>query len=575
MAQFADRWVRLAEKPWFFPSVLAALCLLVIVVPLSIGGLHASGDLTVYLSFAQEFKASIFEGDLFPAWTFDNLGYGGVGLRFYPPMAGLTTALIATLTGSWFYAIWIYFILWTAIGCLGMYLFVREWSTTYQGILASLLYAIAPFPVAEIYQFSLYAEFAAGAIIPFCFLFITRLLRGQHWYNTIGLGISFSALILTHIPTTIIVGISFLIYIPLLLERRDIGNTFLRLCGSGALALVLTVFYWLPVVTELEWLKHNQERYSAVLAGYQTWLFPNILHASEVPEYYLPVYKNLDAIIVLTAAFLIPYFLVVIFARRDLKEHDGRLLTSVTAAGLFGFFMASTASAWIWSQFTLLQKIQFPWRWMTLTSVLAVASFTISLPKLFKIHSAARRFALLCMIGVIALMIVYDVRQSFAKLNRISRAEFDEMLRESINPSGTSYEAWWPIWAKGDALKTTDKVTADARGTEIKTWDRDRRSFEIGPGSATNARIATFFYPHWRARINGQQADLSHDENGAIIIRLPAEHSSVELYFQEPPMNVIASWVSLGTLIIFAVVVLIMAVRNFRRRSFRLVSAIE
>ena len=574
MPQFLDRWSRRVEKTWFFPSAVAVMCFLVIIVPLSIGGLHASGDLTVYLSFAQEFRSSLLEGDLFPAWTFDNVGYGGVGLRFYPPMAGLTTALIASLTGSWFYAIWIYFILWLAVGCTGVYLFVRDWSTPQQGLLAGILYAIAPFPVAEIYQFSLYAEFAAGAIVPYCFLYITRSIRYQRWSDAIGLTLSLSVLILTHIPTTIITGFSLFLYALFIIERRAIGNTILKVCTAGSLGLLLTAFYWLPVITELEWLKHNQEKYSTAMAGYQQWIFPHILRAGEAPGYLVPVYRNMDAIIILTVAFLIPYFLILVIDRRGLKERYGRLCASVALVGLFGFFMSSSASAWIWSQFALLQKIQFPWRWMTLTSVLAVASFAFSLPLLLKTYSAVRTFALMGVIGMIALVIVYDVRQSFARLNTISRTEFEDMLRESINPSGTSYEAWWPIWAKSDALKTTDKVTAGARAVEIKTWHRDRRTFAIAPGLGETARIATFFYPHWRARVNGAAAEITHDENGAIVIPLSAEYSSIELYFREPMMNIIASWVSLGTLIILATALLIFGWRNIGRRSLWFTSII-
>src|SRR6185503_9853700 len=168
--------LRLIDKRWFLPFAIAVMCVLVIILPLAVGGLHASGDLTVYLSFAQEFRASFGSGDLFPSWTIDNLGYGSVGLRFYPPMAAFLTAVIQLVIRDWYYSIWVYFIIWQVVGCCGMYLLVSRFSIKRLGKIAAILYAVMPFPVAEIYQYSLYAEFAAGAIIPFCFYFTARIL---------------------------------------------------------------------------------------------------------------------------------------------------------------------------------------------------------------------------------------------------------------------------------------------------------------------------------------------------------------------------------------------------------------
>jgi uncharacterized membrane protein YfhO len=64
-------------------------------------------------------------------------------------------------------------------------------------------------------------------------------------------------------------------------------------------------------------------------------------------------------------------------------------------------------------------------------------------------------------------------------------------------------------------------------------------------GRPRNLRIATFYYPYWKAEINGQAAEVQKDENGVIKIQLSGEKSKVRLYFQEPYINRIALWLSL------------------------------
>jgi len=44
--------LRLIDKRWFLPFAIAVMCVLVIILPLAVGGLHASGDLTVNSALA-------------------------------------------------------------------------------------------------------------------------------------------------------------------------------------------------------------------------------------------------------------------------------------------------------------------------------------------------------------------------------------------------------------------------------------------------------------------------------------------------------------------------------------------
>lgn len=554
------------KKP-FVLALILLICVITVIIPIALGGLHASGDLGVYLSFAEQAYDSVVSGHLFLSWANDNLGFGNVGLRFYPPVASYVSASFYIGTGSWYYTLWIYFYVWMVVGSWGVYLWVKEFGTPIQGLFAGLLYAIIPFPLAEIYQYSLYAEFAAGALIPYCLLYVTKVCSRRGWTDVCYLAVALTILILTHIPTTIIAAISILIYIPFLVDWRDLRAVVTRLLLSVVLTLMASFLYWIKVVTEIGWLAHNSDKYYTGFAGYQQWIFPNTMLHPDSPSYYMPVYRNLDAIIVLTMFMLTPFLLVLIARRWDLTAKISRTEWGLAASSLAGFFMLSYLSEPIWSLFTLLQKIQFPWRWLTVLSALATFLFVNSTSRLTLAFSRHKNIIVVCVALLVALMLVYDVRQSFLRSNTISLQEFQLLDEAKYYPEGTSFQAWWPIWAKSGAFEDRTPVSAGDREVELSLWKTEKREFSIEEGSPTNVRVATFYYPYWQAKVNGKTVDVGKDENGVITLPVPAERSEVTLQFIEPTLNIVARWVSIAVWLLLVVAVVIQLKLKFHSSS--------
>ncbi len=132
--------------------------------------------------------------------------------------------------------------------------------------------------------------------------------------------------------------------------------------------------------------------------------------------------------------------------------------------------------------------------------------------------------------------------------NRISRTEFNNFAEEV--PLRATHAAWWPIWAGANAFETRELVIADGRTVEISDWKSERRKFTVGEGVAANLRVATFYYPYWRASVNGQIVEVNKDENGAITLPISKERSEVDLRFEEPFLYTVACWMSVAAWII-------------------------
>ncbi len=101
-------------------------------------------------------------------------------------------------------------------------------------------------------------------------------------------------------------------------------------------------------------------------------------------------------------------------------------------------------------------------------------------------------------------------------------------------PEKENYVFWWSIWSKSEALRVKEKVLAENRTATITDWKPEERSFTVETGTPTVARIATFYYPRWKATVNDNPINVEMDENGVMLIPLPAEKSTVRIFFQEP-----------------------------------------
>lgn len=561
MNDLLDRLERSCQKRWFCVLAILVICFLSVVLPVILYGLHGSGDTFVYLAFGEDVRQAWAAGQIFPSWGSGGLSYGSVGIRFYPPVSFYTLAALVSLSGSWYFALLASNFLWMFVGCWGIFLFVRDRANGSWGVAAALVYAFIPFHLAEIYQFSLIGEFAAGAILPYCFLYSARLCERNEHRDIVGFSIAFGFLILTHIPSTMIAALTIGLFILLLLQR-PVLQTLIRFTVAGAISLAWTSFYWLKVVAEANWVAHNTSRFASNFTDYSKWLFPMSVFPDGTNDIYIPIYRNIDAMVTITALLFL-HAIVVLLLSPGLDRADQRLikwLRAMSISAVFGSFMLSSLSSFFWNGIPLLQKLQFPWRWLGIVSVIATAVFTVSLFSLVKQGSKSRKIAVA--IGVAAAIIIgsYDVRQSFLRSNIITNLEIEQMLEVRNAPVGTTLEAWWPIWAKPEAFKSSQKISSE-REVLVKKHDPDHLEFVIGNGLPETIRVGTFYYPHWKAKINGIVQNIASDENGAILINIGAEASNVELLFEEPQYVHFSTWLSMAT-VLFVLVLFVMSYRQ-------------
>lgn len=517
-------------------------------------GLPAGNDLVQHYQFAQTIHQSITNFEIYPHYDPNiNQTYGDYAIRFYPPFGYYILATLYILIGNWYWASLVTFFLVFLVSGIGAYLWAKEEYSPNHAILASAIFIFAPHHLNQIYNNFLFAEFVSSAIIPFCFLFITRICRRGNYSDVIGLAVSYSLLLITHLPLTIIGSIAFAIYGLLSLRKGLFINALVKLAGAVGLGLVASSFYWLRMISEINWVNHSTEEYvSGTFKFSDNFLFTpnNILNSNtDVSVLWLA-----DLMLLAVLLISIPSVYLLIKERAKLSQF------TIATASLFFFsvFMTTPLSSFIWNNLEFLQKVQFPWRWLGIVSIsgaiFVVKGIIFASEKMEKNKNPFLSLGL----GFVLLVFIFSSAFIVKQAYYLPREAFDKQIDQLATQS--SFDCWWMVWMKSSALSIKEKAIADAREIQIVSWERNRKKINVSAGNATKMRIALFYYPHWQAEVNNQKVEIEKADDGAIIIPLTGEKSEVKLDFVEPFFIRIANyaailvWLLFGTFSVYLIV---------------------
>ena len=537
------------HKNWVCIGIVILFSLVTFLAPIAFWGIPSGLDLETDLRFASAYMDAIRHGTLLTAWANDGGGFGSIGVRFYPPLPFITLALTQLATQNWFTSLCLNLTLWMVVGGIGMFYLCRQWGSPMQSTAAAVIYAVVPGRLNEIFQYVLYAEFAAWAILPFCFLFLSRVCERRRWSDAFALATTSALLVLTHIPTTIIAALVFPIFTLFLIERSSLKKTLVQLGFAFVVTLLATAFRLVILVNELSWLAHNDSRYISGFYETSSWLFPAVLVPHKLLLLVIGSWIS-DITVALTVILLVPSLIVAWNGRLVTSDRLRIVIRAMLFTALFVFFMVSRLSEPIWRYFSLLQKIQFPWRMLSVLSIMAVVGLSLSIPILTQTYPRLRRTILYSIVFFVVLMSLFDYTQLMYPSAPYTHKQFDKLVSELTTKP--IWEGWWPIWAKSEAFRNESKVSVSNRDVKIFEWDSADRVFKVRGGEPQEIRVATFFYPYWKATVNGAPAQVSKDENGTIIIPISSQESEVHLFFEEPVIERLAIWVSLLTWIAVA-----------------------
>jgi 6-pyruvoyl-tetrahydropterin synthase related domain len=525
-----------------------ALVGIVTMIPIMIWGIPAGADLANHYRFALPFYESIRSGHLYPGWLAEsNNGFGDARFRFYPPGLYYFLAAFRLLTG-WYSASVFGFTMLTVLGGLGTYFWARGTYPAKVAMWAGIIYTIAPYHLNELYQASLLSEYAACSVLPFVFAFVERICRRQGTANIAGLGVSYALLILLNLPLTVIGSFAVCVYALFLLHRPQLLTTILKLGLGIATGLAASAFFWTTVLAELSWIKGNSASPN-IYYDYRS----NFLFSTAALTNRNTWYANLLALAVL--GLLLPA--VILLKRKAAASVSRSTLRATAILTAVSFLMATALSRPLWAVLPKLREVQFPWRWLAITSLGGSILLAASIPKWKeRWRNDFRPLHLVPALGVV-LSVLFVITQVVWDSEFLSRQRFDSLLTDMRG--SPSFKDWMPIWASDGVqpYSMKDRVDANSRTVTINDWLPQQRVFKIDNGPPVEARIRTFYYPLWSASTGERLLTTKPAPDGALLIAIPPDATVVTLKFIEPPRiqkaRVLTSigWLMIGALCIF------------------------
>ena len=531
------------------------------VIPVLIWGVPNGPDLASHLRFAQAFDESLRQGNFYPAWQhLSNAGYGDGSFRIYSPLTYYLLFAVRFFAADWMLSLKFLFVVLAMAGAYSVFYWLKAWATETQALVGALVYSCAPFHLNEAYQAAMLSQFAGAALFALLLGVTERVCgkvvsRGQVLGFQALFAIIFAALIFTHVPLAMMAGLTIPLYAALRLDRSFRVRRLIDLGIAGALGLLLSGFYWVNLVRELPLLKG-----ATIQPGHRFDYRANFAFSTSGHDT-SAWYVNL--IFIVTLALLIPAALS-LFSSGRLGVHRSTRTTALVA--LFTFLMATPLSIPLWKVIPKLSSMEFPWRWLSASSILASGLAGIGLPLLWEEFQNARResidseagksdkvfrarLRLTLALGAVVIALAFSWSYPIRNALFMDRSSFDAMLQESKASSGL--EEWLPRWTTLEAMQRLEKektpeVTAGGRSLLIHSWQSENRKFTVEDGDRTVARLRTLFYPYWQLRTTqGDILPTRPDKDGVLLTEIPAGRQTIEMSFVRPRHQTLANILSI------------------------------
>ena len=374
--------------------------------------------------------------------------------------------------------------------------------------------------------------------------------RSAKW-SVVGVGIAYGCLILSHLPTLLVVSLLWVWFPFATLNWRDGRAVAIRLYGGALLGGGWTAAYLLPVLHDRHWtqvtllnaLEEYRPQHRLVLDGvlslqpqFADHWFDKVL-----------IYPWLASALWVGAALFIWGAIrwpTIAIAPNRLQVAAGYWLLASTLALL----MTTDVLGWVYGVFPPLQRIQFSWRWMTVLCT----TVPMLLGYLLYIAGRAVRFAQrsrsLMLWAVLLLAIVANLHQlgdilSGSNFAPETISQFNELVSRKQFPAEPTQ---WPRqsfiyghWVHPDGLGLVDVPEyrhrsavlgmpperaypllewreGGSQGFSSQHWEYGRRQFTANNSTPEprSVLLRTFFYPGWLTWLDGRRIPTDRNEVG-------------------------------------------------------------
>ena len=491
------------------------------------------GHDTVWHSlWINHFSQQISDGIAYPRWLAEtNYGYGSPTFVFYPPLpyylAHLFKGVAHWPIGQTFGGV---YSLISLLSGLSVYGYKRRVWGRIAALVAGLFFLLAPYNLYDRYMRMALSSAVAAFWLPLGLWMTDLAVERPRWRWGVA-GVS-AGLVLTNVPSLLLFNLFWWPYTIAAHYRRGLKILVFTL-GSIMLGWGIAGFFLVPVVFERQF-----TRLAVAIKGVSGGAVSNLV-GSNSPDGF--VQYILGSI---TKMWLLEWFVfgVAAIAIAVMCHRRGRGWRSLVGV-LIGFgsvaFLTHTLSAFIWGNVEVLQYAQFPWRLLTILSLITSLSVGLLLHR-WRDRDGTGTPQIIILTATIALL---WMRTAFG-------AEFITTAPSIQHPTWYSPEDTGRAWLAAekpfahlleDAYEYQPMNAAPPRryapkfwfdgNTAIERWDAYDRRILTAATAPQRLTLRLFCYPAWQVKIDEQQAPSGCSEAGTVTIEVPAGEHTIALHY--------------------------------------------
>lgn len=505
-------------------------------------GLPVTHDGQDHIARIANFYQNLSEGNIIPRWAGNlNWGYGHPILMFLYPFPSYSASFFHSLGFSLVDSTKIVFGLAYILSGVAMYLWLRSFLGNISGLAGGLLYLFAPYRFVDLYVRGAIGEHVAFIFPPLIFYFLLKLIKRVRWKDTVGGSFSLAGLILSHNAIT-------LMFLPLIFlyslylawqikfKKYFIFNTlYLILLGFGSSA-----FFWIPAFFEGKYTLRDivtSGEYTARFTEWKEFIYgPWSFGGSGQLSVQVGIIQWIVVVLAVPVSLLL-------FRKKNtfwLFVFGSLLIFFATL-----FFMTSS-SAYLWENVSILQKFQFPWRFLSITvfTTAVLGGFVFSMiPK-------KRQLIALCLLFIVLLWFNKDYWHAKGYLYK------PETFFTSVYYGTTDTGESAPIWSVRFMLERAKAPLEIIEGSAIvQPLERTstKHVYKVITKEKTRLRENTLYFPGWEVLVDGQKTEIEFQDpanRGLITFFVNQGEHKIELRFGETKLRFVADFISVVSFMI-------------------------
>lgn len=485
--------------------------------------------------------------------------YGYPQFNFYPPSVFYLGEVFHKIGFQIIDSVKILFILGFITSAFGMNLALKTFFGGWPALVGSILYIYAPFRAVEVYVRGSLSEFWALSFFPIIFWASYQAIKSEKLKYFLWLSVFLGLLILTHHLMTFIFLPVLFVWIITWVSIEKKWKTLPKILFGFLVAFGLSAFFILPVIFERQYV-HME----TLLGGYfdyrQHFVSLKQLFLSNYWEYGSSVFGSGDTVNLSTGPiqWIVGLFGVILAALnfKNTKKISS-LIFFLAGLELSVLFLIHQKSFFIWENIGILAWLQFPWRFLSLStfllSILCAAA-------IFFLGKYKRKLG--WALGTVAIVGVFGLHLNFFKpqewlgisdKDKFSGPFWEKQLTISIFD-------YLPIYAELPPDKAAPEIPEVLDGSlRVINYKKgsDYQTGIVEVKQEATIRLPLYDFPGMEVTIDQSKVEHSHNDCrnqkyclGLITFKVPPGQHIIKAELKDTPVRSIGNIITVASILL-------------------------